>query len=613
MAKVFPRGLAPENFRPPLNKGEAQVFDCLTSWGDDWTIYVQPSLGTSKPDFIALNDSIGVFVIEVKDWDPALYHRNTDQKDYKIEVYSNAKWQRTGHDPVGQISNYKRDVFNYFFASTESPNKDETYISAVLVMPQFDPREAKILVSLEKHDDKPSQTRSCKTFGKDYKEQLEKLKQAPRIPPPSVSMNRIRHHLLEPEFVSDQRKSLKLSGGAKNISDNPNNANRRRVRGCSGSGKSLGLAHRAARLALEGKSVLVLNFNLTLSHYLRDLTVRAKVSLDPSNQQPDAMRRVTFTHFFNFICNVVTCEWETDYEEDAWDLRVAQATTAYNNVNESGLMTTPTGTSLERYDAILIDEGQDFKQTWWDFLRDHVLVPGGEMLLVCDQAQDVYERSTWLDEMKGFGAWTELKESYRVPPDLLPFMRAMLSENNLGTQHLIPEVPVEKQLTLWPTTQLKWLNLKGATEIADSIKVEIEKMTGDDELAHTDITILCETHDLGREIFDSLNEIRRLTTTHIFVKNVNSPKQARKAAGVERQNRKKRFWGGAGGVKGCTVQSFKGWESKAIIYVSSGAFVASNAFIAISRVKGEFERPAVLTVINSCDEFAKYEKYFIQS
>jgi len=61
------------------------------------------------------------------------------------------------------------------------------------------------------------------------------------------------------------------------------------------------------------------------------------------------------------------------------------------------------------------------------------------------------------------------------------------------------------------------------------------------------------------------------------------------------------------------VQSFKGWESRAIIYVSSGAFVASNAFIAISRVKGEFERPAVLTVINSCDEFAKYEKYFMQS
>ena|ERR1043165_3756121 len=42
----------------------------------------------------------------------------------------------------------------------------------------------------------------------------------------------------------------------------------------AGIGKSLALAARAAHLSAEGKQVLVVSFNLTLLHYLRDLAVR---------------------------------------------------------------------------------------------------------------------------------------------------------------------------------------------------------------------------------------------------------------------------------------------------------------------------------------------------
>ena len=33
----------------------------------------------------------------------------------------------------------------------------------------------------------------------------------------------------------------------------------------------------------------------------------------------------------------------------------------------------------------------------------------------------------------------------------------------------------------------------------------------------------------------------------------------------ERRKRKTNFWGSAAGVKGCTVHSFKGWESRAVL------------------------------------------------
>ena len=619
MATVFPRGVAPNQFRPPLNDGEIKIFDHLSGWEDEWTIYVQPNLGTSKPDFVALNDSVGVIIIEVKDWTPNLYRRNTkSQSKYTIEVYSADEWHRTGHDPLRQISNYKRDIFDYFFASTESPQKEDQFIKAALIFPQFITRDAQMLVDLIPIEPRSNLNRqpklqSVKVIGTDYYQQLDKLKQVPRIQPPLEQIRRIRQHLLEPEFISDQRLPLKLSGGAKNISDNPNNAIRRRVRGCSGSGKSLGLSHRAAKLALQGKSVLVLSFNLTLSHYLRDLTKRAIVSLDPEKNQPTAMQQITFTHFFNFLCDAIECEWTTTYGEDLWDLRVAEAQIEYTKRDPAGLTIADTGAELMQFDAILIDEGQDFKQVWWDFLRDFVLVKGGEMLLVCDQAQDTYQRGVWLEEMKGFGAWTELKESYRVPPDLVPFMRAIVQNNDLGVKHLAPESPADRQLTLWPTTIVKWINAGSPAVIINAVISEVRRITNSENTAHTDITILCEEHNIGRDVFDSLQNYKGLTTSHIFVKSGGTNPKLKKSEQIEKQTRKKRFWGGAGGIKGSTVQSFKGWESKAIIYITSENFDASLAFIAISRVKGEAERPALLTIINSNKKFAEYQKYLINN
>ena len=42
-----------------------------------------------------------------------------------------------------------------------------------------------------------------------------------------------------------------------------------------------------------------------------------------------------------------------------------------------------------RYDAILLDEGQDFNPLWWKALR-LVLKEGGEMVMAADVTQDIY-------------------------------------------------------------------------------------------------------------------------------------------------------------------------------------------------------------------------------
>jgi hypothetical protein len=80
-----------------------------------------------------------------------------------------------------------------------------------------------------------------------------------------------------------------------------------------------------------------------------------------------------------------------------------------------------------KYDAILVDEGQDLRPHWWSALRK-ALVPGGEMMLVADATQDVYGTAkAWTDEVMqgaGFrGGWAQLDVSYRLPPTALEMAR----------------------------------------------------------------------------------------------------------------------------------------------------------------------------------------------
>ena len=56
------------------------------------------------------------------------------------------------------------------------------------------------------------------------------------------------------------------------------------------------------------------------------------------------------------------------------------------------------------YDAIIVDEGQDFQISWWQALRNF-LSDNGEMVLAADPTQDLYgTASNWTDEaMVGAG------------------------------------------------------------------------------------------------------------------------------------------------------------------------------------------------------------------
>ncbi|QRK08581.1 NERD domain-containing protein [Archangium violaceum] len=593
MAIVSPPIAEIENLRPPLNGGERRVLDALLTLDDGWRIYAQPRLMMDQPDFVVVHERFGVCVIEVKHWAEGLYRQ---RQDGAIEVREVNEWQRTNERPCWQAHRYRKTIIEHFFSPPEASTEDWPIVRAIVVLPNHSTTDAQRLLALP-HVSKDSE-KWIRVWGRECLDDrlLESLTGSRRPQdrhPDPARLHRLAYHLSEPEVVADQRRPLELSDAARNLARNPNRARIRRARGPAGSGKSLGLAARAALLAADGQRVLVLSFNITLPHYLHDLAARHGAELGSK------IRNITFTHFHGFCARV---------RDEGSGARVLQPLDGDQSADEAdadrcehliddAIATYVAGVG-ERYDAILVDEGQDFKARWWNFLRNYVRKPDGEMLLVADTTQDLYDRSAWTaeDTMKGCGFngdWTDLKGSYRLPPDLTPIISAFgdryLSDGAFDPPAVPDDHPMRKEAAE-PTTR-RWINVDNPHRLGVLLAEGVIELVREGELRTPDIAFLCEEHAHGLEAAERI-AASGIHVTHVFTDE----------DGEERRRRKHRFWGGADGVKGCTIHSFKGWEACGVLLcILPTARSRRLAFVALTRVKGLPKgRPAVVQVFN-CD------------
>ncbi len=144
------------------------------------------------------------------------------------------------------------------------------------------------------------------------------------------------------------------------------------IEGCAGSGKTVVAMEKARRLASQGLSVLFLCFNQPLSEELR--------------------HRAQGFPVFSFH------DFSLKFLQQA-DIQVKVPRKDRDKpkffMEELPLMLLEAldGHSEERYDAIVVDEGQDFKQDWWDCVREFLREPDqGIWYVFFDPLQDVYGR-----------------------------------------------------------------------------------------------------------------------------------------------------------------------------------------------------------------------------
>lgn len=580
------------------NAGEQAVFDRLVEILDDhWHIFVQPHVLNLHPDFLICAQHHGVTVIEVKDWTPGLY-RN---RGGRLEVRDKAgDWWPSDEDPMLQVHRY-RQLLEEHLVSPPGENEFRN-VRGTVVLPQFDERELADLISGTTELDEKERPWIA-TVGRRAltdRDAARRLVYGGRTLGGSLeqrTFKRLLDRLEESEASADQRKALPMSKSAMNVARNPNSARIRRVRGPAGSGKTLGLAARGAHLAAAGQSVLVLTFNITLAHYVQDLVRRHSRRLGADS------RLVDCTHFHGFCSTVMRDNKGLGALGGGGPDAVVDAAIAMYE-NKSG--------RLPRYDAVLVDEGQDFKAEWWNFLRRDICRPEGELLLAADVAQDLYDRCSWTAEDQmlkcGFsGPWTELKGSYRLPADLIPVVHEFASTFLQGADLQLPSEPPDRQGVAAAPTKRRWVNSvekfgdpqQSARVVAD----EVERMLGHPTPPKpADVVVLTNNHLTGTRVMEELSR-RGIHVESIFATDEE-----------EQRKRKNRFWPGVNALKGSTVHSFKGWEARGVVIaIEPGreSHDAALAYVALSRVKGDpNNRSAFVTVVNADPRFAEFKARF---
>ena len=373
----------------------------------------------------------------------------------------------------------------------------------------------------------------------------------------------------------------------------PEKTKYRRVKGTAGSGKSLALAARAAKLASEGKRVLVCSYNISLLGYLKDLVKQFIGHLPP---------QITFTHFHGW-CRTV-CEETSSMDAYRRVLNYPKEDRLKDHMAElvSQLYESKTP-NLPTYDAILLDEGHDQQVHWWTTLRK-AIVQGGEALFVCDKTQDLYETAkAWTDEtMEGLdcgftGRWMELRESHRLTGGIIPILEDFTKE------YLIPyggevNIPPQDSTQINLLDKFRWVQVPQGTSAVDACIKEINRLYNEPDIPW--VAFLSGT-EIGKNV---VREFKK-RDMDIFHTHYDNWKMARKA--------KLALHPGCAEIVATTVHSFKGWESSHIVaHVDKIESLTDRAvfYTALSRLKKHSDG-VVLTVVSSCTELEDFgRKHF---
>ena len=516
-----------------------------------WEIYLEPHLNGCCPDIVLLNPSIGIAVFMVHE---ARLSAN-DERDRDVV-----------HDAISQVDRHKDEIF-YIYCPRLTKKIEFSVITAGLIFPFARERNLnELAVPFQKH----AQYNPITGYETIKNKDIEKIypgafKKYDHMFMTEDIANDLKSWIIEPSYPSKPKEDFELGEFQKRLAFKRTRSGYRRIRGPAGSGKSIIVSAKASRLASMGKKVLVVSYNITLLRYLRDLV--SKYGNNNSN-------KIVWMNF-HCLCRRLYKErnikeyrevWENYFSNDELEIndnllfRITIPKIIFRSLEKKPLV------DRQKYDAVLVDEGQDFDPLWWDVLRRYRR-RDGEMFLASDITQDIYGTGkSWTDEnmlRAGFrGRWMELETTYRLPNNALEkaciFANKFLPKKN---QKILPKLDPKmskKTLELFYPDTLKWVQVEGEkiAEVCAKSILEIINADENRERAMADLTLMTDSNEVGLFVAKIL-EKKGIKTIHSFTQ---------KQSGVDgNQRRKFAFWAGDTRVKLTTLHSFKGWESRLLV------------------------------------------------
>ena len=451
MATTHPEDI--EGFEE-ATEGEKRVFRFLREAARphrDFTCWYQPSVGLSgkEPDFILFGRKLGLLVLEVKDWSAQqIVSYNPHQFTIRVSGHEEKK-TNPDKQARGYVNALKEKLKGFREFLSERPShrgEVKIPIGRMVVFPNISRAEYaeskfKWFIdsdrSLLKEDLDPVGRIPRDTSGRKFQERMSRVfpfpfagltpKETEKLTsilwpegkidlPPRQGAGKVRFRKEVLALDEAQaRLSLRLGSGHQIIKGPP------------GSGKTFVLMHRCCHLHRydpKAKRILLVCFNIALVSYLRRLLQEKDIGTGEDG--------VSVFHFYELCAKVLGEGIKFENESDEYYQLVLQETWERINRGES---------RLGVFDALLIDEGQDFNDDMLKILLA-LLRPDGRLVVSLDSYQDLYmRRPSWKSlGINASGRTYHLKKAYRSTQEIFEF-----------TQRFIGQKPkADKQLALLP-------------------------------------------------------------------------------------------------------------------------------------------------------------------
>jgi hypothetical protein len=515
-----------------------------------WLIFAQPFLNGARPDIIIFNPQVGIVIYEVKDW-------NLDNYEWKKGeglFVNDGRGSYPVKSPVDQVEHYKEKLVGQLVPNIgEAIDRNEKNFGLIKTGVYF--HKAKTDVCRDKLGTKIKDFKYFPFFG--YDSLLEsRLKEI--VPDVNIKSSNywnrnwnedILFWLIPPFHSIEQGTILKLRGNQVKVAE-PKSGHYR-VRGVAGSGKTQALAYRAGKLASQGYNVLIISFNITLWHYVKDMIARSPFAFN--------WGQFTFTHFHGF-CKDKLNEFEQKWPKSP-ERKEYQDQKEYEEALEyffkatvpNAVINAIQGKRYQKYDAILIDEGQDYHYEWYSMLDKYFLSNRDEALIVCDKRQNIFDRELdWLDKRVTRAGLEKFREPYidLTVTFRLPKKVAVMSNEFSEVFELNQELKVSKyedNPVLVHSHHIIWLNISEEDwqYYVYNAFLRLKK----EGYSPSDMVILLPSHRLGKEAVQMFRD-KKIEVNHVFEEDTEARYHPHKKA----------FWMGDSRLKMSTIHSFKGWE-----------------------------------------------------
>ncbi len=439
--------MVPDRLPSRASKGEERVFGLLKNLPDDYVVYYEPIIENRYPDFIVIAPDLGILVIEVKGW----YPRDVISADNNLVVVKEEGSQVRRAHPVRQAREYMfslmdqcRRITGKSLLINESGEHKGKFIfpfGHFAVLSNINKEQLESLKLSTVFDDSKHVTRDklmhwCdlglagQDLVKMVKQYFDPFWPIERMSDPMIAALR---GCIHPEILISHTEDIdhsesKVSNFDLKVLDIRQEKNARRIgdghriiEGVAGSGKTCLLISRVKLIAEQRPkdNLLILCFNRSLASYLKKILNTYQ-------------ERVIVTHFDGFAkdCGITRRRKNQGgnqlEDNQSLGIRLLEALRLGNNHNS------------HKFDAVFIDEAQDFEPNWFSCVLEAMKDPNdGDLLIVADGNQGIYKREgiRWKDlgisaQGRTIGKNFDLDKNYRNTKEIMEVANLFSSENS---------------------------------------------------------------------------------------------------------------------------------------------------------------------------------------